>query len=418
MNVIETENARLTDSSTTHNYTNSKMMRFKDRLVSQFRRLNYALSARLGHSPQALGVVYALMILVGIQVLNMLLNYDHFLLVAYNLIRLFMTIFCIVSLYTFVHLMYGKHLNLTDKNVYLLFFTCFFSEFLTQFLVLSQHRDITVARVASEADSQTDSPSDTNNISSSADNTSEPALNFLASVQHFLVIGLVFAAINYYSSSTFRKNVWLVLLIGTTRFYGSVAFSAILPQSLCVYFTYVCAISGVFFSIYLNNILSAAKNTTTTTTSTDNDRFYFTTSATGEDKLRGLANSKLKYIRSLFEIKSYAANSNSSNEETNNSIKYSDTITAFTAFSANLNTLFKMSNRSSNNCESLGSCSTVVYEPHASSFKFAKIKRNKLSKEALLSRRRTSLPTIPVTNRSEKVTFRPLLYLLLLKLVC
>ena len=384
----------------------SKRSRLKDRLLGPFRLFRNALNSHFGRSPQQLDLVYALFILAILQAIQMLLNFNYFHLLIYNLIRLFMTIFCIVSFYTFIHLMYGKQFNLNDKNVYFMFATCFCGEFFTQFLVFNTPNDgiDTSTHVAS-----------TESIFFCADQTRfsiEPLSsknNIDSTAQHIIVVAVIFAATSYYTNNSFRKNLWLCAAISLTRFYGSVAFAATLPVSFCVYLTYVCSLTGVFFSFYLNHLLSspsssfneseaAAAATTSSNFSSNsilnapNEDDYRNYSKTAGFSLKA-TNSIRKSIQSLINISSLAANDEN---KLKNSKSFLDTLSDRLAYGFTRSV----------GCEA----NAVKMPPPPPSPSTASVVKNsrrlKTSKSAYLlsSRRRTSLPTIPSEKSCEKRT--------------
>jgi hypothetical protein len=285
-----------------------------------------------GFSPQrslTLTLEYASLI-----TLVLLFNCDYVLLVAYNLISHLMTICGIVLVYLIVYQLYGAQVSLNDENVGILFLVCLLSEFVSQCLVLDDK--------FTEGDFQ--------------------------SMQHYTASALIFTAINFHSGSTFRKNLWLTLLIGTTRFYGSVFFTALLPQLLCVYFTYGFAFGGVLLSIFLKHIESSTDNKSDSTLTAA----QLAENETSGGGIRGLAKSSSRYLRSFFDLKSVGS---------------ADSVVAVTTTpsSATVTITTTGADDSSSHFE-LSSVNKLS----------SKSKRTKLSKEALLSRRRTSLPTIPL----------------------
>lgn len=159
-------------------------------------------------------------------------------LLLYNLIRLFMTIFCIFSFYTWSNLIYTHRLcgrlNLNDKKVYILFLSCLLSEFFIQFVTYNSSRHNMVL-------------------------TSNPIVENWKQV---LVISSVCTLTSYYLNfRILKENVFLIVLFNLTRFYGSVQFSSVLPESISAYFTYICALAGILFAYYLNStILTVSDN--------------------------------------------------------------------------------------------------------------------------------------------------------------
>lgn len=274
------------------------------------------------------GLLYVLVPLASFQLIHMLVNVNYLLLCVYNLIRLLMTIFCIVSFHTWLHIMYGSVLNLTEKNVYFLFVTCLLGELCTQ---IYKRTGATEETIEGSVD-----------LNESFQGT-----------EHVLVVAFLFLATNYVSYGRFKENSCLVLALSLTRLYGAVAFSAILPHAICVYFTYICALVGILFSFYLNNLLASDKISPQTKASLNKGP-------------------RIKYIRSLLNIRD----------------------------PANYKEL----------CMSSFLCNRdqADHQPHLSDTKTTKFKRNKQqSKETLsviLSKRRTSLPTIP--SKPEKVILR------------
>jgi hypothetical protein len=301
------------------NSSNSKTVRLKLMFDEKIMFIKQEIKTRC-NTPQKLGLMYAVVILAFLQLFNLIINFTSLLYIVYNLIRLFMTIFCIVSFYTLLHLTYGKEGDMNDNNhVYTTFLSCFLSEFLSQFLTLHS-KNLAILNLTSIKIEI--SPARSFNAS------------FLESAQHILFLGSFYTLFSFYSNRNLNRKSSIIVLsiICFTRFYGSLVFTEYLPQPICSYFTYVCALFGVFFSFYLNRTLNSSFHTI------ENEEY-----------------SRLSMLRSMFELDKIHGSSTSSK------------------------------------------CKKNSEESNSSNGK------NNTKSKRKLSKRRTSLPTIPA--KSEKVRY-------------
>ena len=151
-----------------------------------------------------------------------------------NLTRLFMTVFCIFSFYTWLNLVLGHKIDLNDKKVFILFLIGIMSEFSIQLFLF----DVSIIR-------------DDLVISNS----------FVVNIHIIVVVSLVCTLISYYLNySLTKENVIYILLIISTRFVGSVYLTDIIPSSICSYFIYLCALGGILFSFFIKNSLMINDN--------------------------------------------------------------------------------------------------------------------------------------------------------------
>ncbi|RNA15771.1 cGMP-inhibited 3 -5 -cyclic phosphodiesterase A [Brachionus plicatilis] len=151
-----------------------------------------------------------------------------------NLTRLFMTVFCIFSFYTWLNLIFGHKIDLNDKKIFILFLIGIISEFCIQvfmFHVSTSEADLAIAST------------------------------FLSNIRIVVIVSLFCTLISYYLNySLTKENVIYILLISSTRFFGSVYLSDTIPSSICSYFIYLCALGGILFSFFIKNSLMINDN--------------------------------------------------------------------------------------------------------------------------------------------------------------
>jgi hypothetical protein len=91
-----------------------------------------------------MGLIALILSILVTLLVNLIINYEYFLILIHNAINLTMILLCIISLYTWFALIYGKHWP--DTTVYIIFLACLISEFIIQLT-------ITTKRAISEEDS-------------------------------------------------------------------------------------------------------------------------------------------------------------------------------------------------------------------------------------------------------------------------
>ncbi len=217
-------------------------------------------------TPLQQGVAYALIILFLAQSISLLLNYTFILTILYNLLNLFATIFCIFSLFTWLNLFAGHHLNMNETHVYLLFLTCFISEFFIQFFTFN-FKSILYGSMSNRTFVQ----------GQSSANLASASPSFELIIETFyqvIIISMTCLFTFFYSNIKPSQYVYFLLFICITRFYATIYLSHLIPLHVCSYLTYLSALSGVLFSKYIeanfsfaislnhnrNNVLMTRKN--------------------------------------------------------------------------------------------------------------------------------------------------------------
>ena len=185
-------------------------------------------------TPTQQGLAYALLILFLIQSSNLILNHTFILSLAYNLINLFIIIFSIFSFFAWLSL--AQCISLSESHIYLIFLTCFISEFLIQFFSFNMKILLNF-------------------------NTSEPNATHMhhTALDSFYQIAIILALslLTYiYSNIRPAQFASLVTVICLTRFHASIYLAQIIPAQVCPYLAYVCALSGVVFSKYIESNFS------------------------------------------------------------------------------------------------------------------------------------------------------------------
>jgi hypothetical protein len=280
---------------------NSNYTRFLDKLNSSL-------------SPFQLGIFLTLLTLSFIQLITLILNYTNLVLIVCSFLKLSVNIFCILSFFTWLTLIYGK--NWSDTNVYLVFITCFLTEFFIQFFLFNL--SIAAAAVKEPTGKQFDLSEQTTPLvlpvplSSSSASPSSLLKHQPSSSSPFMLIDNIIGESNEATStinlnnlnvggdgvadrlgpsidsisiaeqninesrSHLNENLFYAFLICSictlnclyinvnlidnmsiiaisclTRLYGTFYFANVLPISICSYFAYICAISGIFLSHYL-----------------------------------------------------------------------------------------------------------------------------------------------------------------------
>jgi hypothetical protein len=322
--------ARATSSSSTSSNTDNERpkspntMRKKPFVIlkkinSNYTRLLDKLNSSL--SPFQLGVFLTLLTLSFIQLITLILNYSNFVLIICSFLKLSVNIFCILSLFTWLTLIYGK--NWSDTNVYLVFITCFLTEFFIQFFLFNLSTAGAAATAQESTSKQFDLSEPTTPLvpppSSSLSSTSSSSVAHQSPTSSFMLIdniigesneatsakslnnfngedgagpsrsdllGLSSGSINiakhtsninssrsfeqlnenvfyaflicsicimncFYINVNLIDNMFIIAISCLTRLYGTVYFANVLPVSICSYFAYLCAISGVFLSHYI-----------------------------------------------------------------------------------------------------------------------------------------------------------------------
>jgi hypothetical protein len=252
--------------------------RFKTKLKSSIDNINDL-------PPIKLGIIYAILIISITKLVYLIINYTYLILIFYNLLRLFISIFCIFSLFTWLNLILSGSQYFTDTRIFVLLLTCFTSEFLIQFTVFNTNLFTNVksfndlikylnSTYYSQFSFETYDDNNYNNmiykdelelINNNNNNyqSTITSLNYLFYylVENFhnaILIGLTCTLTNclYTKRLNINENLFIVLVVFLTRFYGTVNFSSLIPKTICAYFTYFCAFSGVLFSKYLENFLN------------------------------------------------------------------------------------------------------------------------------------------------------------------
>ena len=141
------------------------------------------------------------------------------------------------SLFTWFGLINGKYWS--DTNVYLIFLTCFTSEFLIQFIVFHTRNK--------------------NDPSKYIDNSNLLIENFY----NLIVIGLLCVLVNFFQGAKFNENFLFIICICLTRFYSMCSFVNVIPYTICAYFSYLCAFGGILFSHFLRYGLNLFNNKNT-----------------------------------------------------------------------------------------------------------------------------------------------------------
>lgn len=297
-------------------------------------------------------LIYLIFVLGLFQLINILLNYTYLILIIYNLISLLMSIICIISIFTWLNLIYGIHLN--ESKIYLIFLTCFISEFMIQFI---KYNNFTSRNLY------------TNNfVSTSSNNSLTFQMEFnsnsnsievmIENAQHVVIISILCVLIFLYTNLNKRQYIYIILVICLTRFYGSIYLSKFIPNSTCSYFTYICALLGVLFSKYVEEYLASLNNKLKATNSTTNNNNNNTNIQLTNSN--AILSNKKNSCNGFLNINTAYSNLNiskSSNTSTNN--------------------LSKTRRKLTGGSSSSGSNSTLVFK------------------------RRTSLPTIPTKNNDK-----------------
>ena len=309
-------------------------------------------------TPLQQGLAYALVILSLMQCVNLLINYTFLLIILYNLLSLLMTIFCIFSIFTWLHLYAGPYLNLNETHVYLIFLTCFISEFFIQFFTfnLKTHLQTTSATTTSSF------PSSTTTTTSSVNGDEASKFTFMVeSFQQVVIISVTCSFTFFCSNIRQSQYASLVLVICLTRFYGTVYLSFLLPLHVCPYLTYFCALSGILFSKYVEATFNMSIINSTTSSCSNSNNNNNTQKSTG--------------INNKTDGKSQRANYFCSR------------------CNANLSLLSKSVNMSTSN----------LNKSNRRKLTSSSISSN--SNSTLVFKRRSSLPTIPIINDKVNLHF-------------
>ena len=218
-------------------------------------------------TPFQQGVAYALIILFLVQWTSLLLNYTFMLTIFYNLLNLFMTIFCIFSFFTWLNLFAGQYLSLNETHVYLLFSTCFISEFFIQFFTFN-FKSILYESISNRTLTRTEgSPHPT---------SASPSFELIVETFYQVIITSLTCLFTFFYSNIKPNQYTLFLLfICLMRFYATIYLSHLIPLQVCSYLTYFCALAGIIFSKYIeanfsfvsslssnNNVISTNASTT------------------------------------------------------------------------------------------------------------------------------------------------------------
>jgi hypothetical protein len=255
--------------------------RLKTKLKSSIENLNEL-------PPIKLGIVYAVLIISITKLIYLIINYTYLILILYNLLRLFISIFCIFSLFTWLSLILSGNKYLTDTRIFVLLLTCFTSEFLIQFMVFNtnlltninsfndlikylnstyfsqlnfeiydDNNNYLNVNYKDELELINNNNNNSNNYQSTITSLNNLFCYLVENFHNALIIGLTCTLANcfYTKRLNINENLFIVLIVFLTRFYGIVNFSSLIPNTICAYFTYFCAFNGVLFSKYLENFL-------------------------------------------------------------------------------------------------------------------------------------------------------------------
>lgn len=253
-----------------------------------------------------------------------------------NLTRLLITIFCIFSFYTWLNLIFGHRIKINDKKVFILFLIGIISEFCIQlflFHVSASQMDLVVRN------------------------------SIVSNIQIIAIVSLVCTLASYFLNfSLTKENIIYISLISSTRFFGSVYLSDVIPSSICSYFIYLCALGGILFSFIVKNSLMINDNL-------------------------NLCNIEISFIKKSQE-NWYGLNGRLSNGIAKQLSKRND------------RSILLRNETDSSNLENNVSDASI----NENLLKSNRIRR-KLSNASLLNKRRTSLPTSIGQTKSEKVSF-------------
>lgn len=253
-----------------------------------------------------------------------------------NLTRLLITIFCIFSFYTWLNLIFGHRIEINDKKVFILFLIGIISEFCIQlflFHVSASQMDLVVRN------------------------------SIVSNIQIIAIVSLVCTLASYFLNfSLTKENIIYIILISSTRFFGSVYLSDVIPSSICSYFIYLCALGGILFSFIVKNSLMINDNL-------------------------NLCNIEISFIKKSQE-NWYGPNGRLSNGIAKQLSKRND------------RSILLRNETDSSNLENNVSDASI----NENLLKSNRIRR-KLSNASLLNKRRTSLPTSIGQTKSEKVSF-------------
>ncbi len=322
----------------------SVKQRLKQILCEKFD--TYSNSFQKNLTPFQQGVAYALLILFLVQSTSLILNYTFMLTLLYNLLNLLITIFSIFSFFTWLNLFAGQYINLDETHVYLLFLTCFLSEFFIQFFTFN-FKSILFDSISNRTLAFGDGS--LHNVSTS------PSFELILETFYQVVITSLTCLFTFFYSNIKPSQYCLFLLfICLMRFYATIYLSHLIPLQVCSYLTYFCALSGIIFSKYVESNFSFVNNLNNNTIISNN---------LSTNRKNSLNKSQLKSTRTSYFCSRCSLFSKS------------------THFLANNTSL----NRNNLNRRKLTSCSVVSNSNSVFNFK-----------------RRSSLPAIP--NKNEKVT--------------
>lgn len=208
------------------------------------------------------GVVTVLVGLVLVQlVYSLSMTYSSLFSLSVDLVKVVFTLLSVFSLFAWWHMLYGK--TWSDASIFILFLSCFMSEFLVQLAGNNDKSNIqsTYKKATNKTVSNTNN-NDNNHQQQQHKNSSYSNVIYLSSdLAQYVFILVVCTLTNSLLNSKLIKNFLFVFSLCVARFCGSIYLFDIIPLSVNAYFTYLCAFSGVLFSHYLHKFLNEFNST-------------------------------------------------------------------------------------------------------------------------------------------------------------
>lgn len=186
-----------------------------------------------------IGVLSALLTLISMQfVYTVFIINSSFILFVFDLLQLVLITFSIFSFYTWFTIIYGR--KWSDTSIYLLFLSCFLSEFMIQIFTNDKSNQKVSAR--------------------SIDLKHSNIVYLSTSLAQSIFISLICTMANFFLNSKISNNFLFILTLCVTRLFGSIYLSNIIPLALNAYFSYLCALSGVLFSHFIIKLVNDLNN--------------------------------------------------------------------------------------------------------------------------------------------------------------